>query len=113
MKRVFKSRYGASLYIDNEGKFRSDSPTKVLRALNEDCQSDDILARALAKNLLQNIANVGGIAKISATLFIFTSSAPEDGEVLLFIGTHSIERAWIIALKKFEEYNYEGTPILL
>ena len=113
MERIFKSRYGASLYEDSKGKLFSENPTQVLKALNEDAQSDDFLAKVLSKTLLQNIMDKGGITKISATLFIFTSSAPEDGKVTLFIGTRSLERAWTIAFRKFEEYHYEGTPILL
>lgn len=45
-------------------------------------------------------------------LWFFTSKAPEDNNPNVLIMSSSLKRAMTIAIRKFIEYQYIGTPVV-
>ena len=50
--------------------------------------------------------------KKESRLWFFTSKAPEDNNPEVLIMSSSLRRAMTIAIRKFLEYQYVGTPVV-
>lgn len=109
MNKIYQTSEGINLYED-ENRFYSEDPAKVIKSLQKKVRLRTIEGMIAAEILEECYAR--GIQRINKKLWLFTSDAPEESDVVVMIFAKE-ERAALIAIKKFVDWGYLGKPIAI